>query len=111
MRGTYSEMTSLEARKINSPLDYLRIILTDEDDVPDAIAKLRTIYPNLLRLSYDNRRTQEMRDIDSDSLSEKDSMITPESVFAELYELQNNTPPNDRILHMVKQLFKETEAK
>ena len=33
-------------------------MLTDEDDVPDAVGKLRSIYPGLLWLTYDNRRTR-----------------------------------------------------
>ncbi len=38
--------------------DYLRIILTDEDDIPNAWSRLRYRYPNLLRLEYDNLRTR-----------------------------------------------------
>ena len=38
--------------------DYLHITLTDEQDIPEALARLRVIYPNLMRLDYDNRRTQ-----------------------------------------------------
>lgn len=34
------------------------VTLTDEEDVPDGMAKLRTIYPNLMRLEYDNKRTR-----------------------------------------------------
>lgn len=43
--------------------DYLHVILTDEEDVPEAMGKLRTIYPNLLKLSYDNLRTQSTGEI------------------------------------------------
>ena len=38
--------------------DYLHITLTDEEDIPDAIGKLRCIYPNIMKLSYDNLRTR-----------------------------------------------------
>ena len=41
--------------------DYLHITLTDEQDVPDALARLRVIYPNLMRLDYDNLRTRKIR--------------------------------------------------
>ena len=43
--------------------DYLHVILTDEEDVPEAMGKLRTIYPNLMKLSYDNRRTQGVAEV------------------------------------------------
>jgi len=38
--------------------DYYHITLTDEDDVPDAMNKLRIIYKNVMKLDYDNKRTQ-----------------------------------------------------
>ena len=41
--------------------DYLHVVLTDEEDVPDALARLRTIYPNIMKLDYDNRRTRARR--------------------------------------------------
>ena len=44
--------------------DYLMVTLTDEEDVPDGMAKLRTIYPNLMRLEYDNKRTRSNADGD-----------------------------------------------
>ena len=38
--------------------DYTHITLTDEEDIPDAIGKLRTVYHRLMKLDYDNRRTR-----------------------------------------------------
>ena len=43
--------------------DYLYITLTDEQDVPDALARLRVIYPNLMQLDYDNQRTRQQQEI------------------------------------------------
>ena len=37
--------------------------LTDEEDIPDGLQKLRTIYPNIMRLEYDNRRTRKDAEI------------------------------------------------
>lgn len=110
MRGTYAEMTSLEMRALGNTDDYLRIVLTDEEDIPDVMAKLRTIYPNLLRLSYDNKRTQSAREIDGDILPDTtEDALSPESVFAELYELQNNAPADEEMMEAVLRLFRETE--
>lgn len=109
MRGTYDQVTSLEYRAMGNPEDYLRIILTDEEDIPDAVAKLRTIYPNLLRLNYDNIRTKVT--FNGDISVENDDCITPLSVFAELYELQNNAPPPEDVLAMAEALFEEAEKR
>ena len=72
--------------------DYLHITLTDEQDVPDALTKLRLIYPNLMRLDYDNRRTREDQQI---TAPERVENITPLQHLAAFYELQNNQPLTD----------------
>lgn len=107
MRGSYEEITSPAYRAAGNPEDYLRITLTDEEDIPDAMAKLRTIYPNLMRLVYDNTRTKvtlnvEITDDDGDC-------VTPESVFAGLYEMQNNAPPDEELMKMAAEIFEEAQ--
>ena len=63
IRGSYLELTDRRTYEGTATDDYLHITLTDEQDVPDALAKLRLIYPNLMRLDYDNRRTREDQQI------------------------------------------------
>lgn len=87
VRGSYAQVTLLENYKGTDTSDYMHITLTDEEDIPDVIGKLRVIYPNLMKLDYDNRRTAENRVIESSSAAEKKS---PLELFGELYELQNN---------------------
>ena len=69
--------------------DYLHIILTDEEDVPEAIGQLRAIYPNLMKLSYDNTRTRTNQVIEGPTQVQRKSPLT---LFDELYQLQNNQP-------------------
>lgn len=92
LRGTYEELT---ARKFYQELnreDYMHIILTDEEDVPDALNKLRVIYPNIMRLEYDNTRTRTRQHVEEgESVDEK----SPLTLFAELYEQQNNQPMSE----------------
>ena len=63
--------------------------MTDENDVVNAFGKLQTIYPNLMKLSYDNARTREQRDV-SDAVDVENR--TPLELFEEFYEKQNNAP-------------------
>ena len=58
IRGTYNELTLRANWEGTEVTDYLHVVLTDEEDVPDALARLRTIYPNIMKLDYDNRRTR-----------------------------------------------------
>lgn len=85
--GTYMEVTAREFYSAGNREDYVRVILRDEQDIPGGIDKLRTVYPNLMKLEYDNRRTRENRVIERDPEREKK---TPFTLFSELYEKQNN---------------------
>jgi len=90
IRGTYDEVTLKSFYENTSyQADYMHITLTDEDDIPDAVGKLRVIYKNLMKISYDNRRTRANMEIDAAEDAENKS---PLELFAELYEKQNNAP-------------------
>jgi len=93
LRGTYLTLSSKSFYDNIETDDYMRIILTDEEMVPDALAKLRLIYPNIMRLEYDNKRTQMNSEIEGASFIESK---TPLELFMEFYELQNNQPMSDK---------------
>ncbi len=86
IRGSYEELT---ARSFYGGLernDYFHITLTDEEDVFEAATKLRVIYPNLMRLDYDNLRTRAENDCKGPGRTEDKS---PVALFRELYQKQN----------------------
>ena len=87
IRGTYLEVTAKSFYENRDCEDYLQVTLTDEEDVPDGMAKLRTIYPNLMRLEYDNKRTRSNAEVRAAERVEKKSEL---ELFQEFYELQNN---------------------
>ena len=86
IRGSYMEVTARENYAGTNTDDYLHITLTDEEDIPDAVGKLRAIYPNLMKLDYDNLRTRTQTVIDGAEDVERKS---PLELFGELYEKQN----------------------
>ena len=88
LRGTYEELTERSFYEGTTYRDdYVRITLTNEEDVVDAISKLRLIYKNLARLDYDNKRTRENQSIEMlNEVQEK----TPLELFSRLYEMQSN---------------------
>ena len=95
--GTFAEVS-----KGASSNDYLQIVLTDEEDVPEAVGKLRLIYPNLMKLSYDNTRTRVNQIIDG---AEDVQRKSPLALFDELYELQNNQPMSDEQRSFTQELI------
>lgn len=84
--------------------DYTHITLTDEEDIPDAIGKLRSVYHNLMKLDYDNLRTRTNGITDLQADSENKS---PYEHFCEFYEKQNNQPMNDKQCEFMKKLIEE----
>ena len=92
IRGTFAELTDKSFYQGTAVEDYLHIILTDEEDVPEAVGQLRVIYPNLMKLSYDNTRTRTNRVIDA---AEDVKRKSPLELFEELYEIQNNQPMSE----------------
>lgn len=89
IRGTYDELTLLKNYEGTATDDYLRVVLTDEEDVPDALTRLRTIYPNIMKLDYDNKRTRASSETGGAEEIEKKSGI---DLFDEFYTLQNGQP-------------------
>ena len=90
--GTFAELTDRTYSSTTAADDYLHIILTDEEDVPEALGRLRVIYPNIMRLSYDNTRTRSSQVIGS---AEQVKSRSPLDLFEELYQLQNNQPMSE----------------
>ena len=98
IKGSYEELT-FRKNYMNTPVnDYLHITLTDEEDIPDAISRLRSIYPNIMRLDYDNIRT---RNSGSLEIGEAAVERTPLELFEDFYEQQNHKPMSEEQKQLV----------
>ena len=107
IRGTYMELMSKDFYEGTDTGDYLQITLTDEEDVPDGMAKLRTVYPNLMQLVYDNSRTRQSRQVEVTERVEQKSEM---ELFEEFYEIQNNQPMSEDQQNFVKNLLEELKS-
>ncbi len=102
IKGTFDQVSSRQFYEKTAVDDYLHITLTDETDVPEAMGRLRGIYPNLMKLSYDNTRTRHNQIIEgATDVSHK----SPLELFEELYELQNNQPMSQEQRSFAAQLI------
>lgn len=104
LRGSYLQVTAKEAYTSENKRDYLQIMLTDEEDIPGAMEKLRTVYPNLMRLEYDNKRTRENKEIKEAIRQESKSEM---ELFEEFYELLNNEPMKEEQKRFTEALINE----
>ena len=87
IKGTYDQISARDFYKDMNTQDYYHITLTDEEDVPEAIGKLRTIYPNIMRLDYDNTRTRTNNAVTE---IENIELKSPLELFKEFYVIRNN---------------------
>ena len=92
IRGTFAQLMDKGYYSTQATDDYLHIILTDEEDVPEAMGRLRMVYTNLMKLTYDNTRTRINQIVGS---AEDIKRKSPLHLFEELYEIQNNRPMSD----------------
>lgn len=105
LRGRYEELIARDFYKGTSyQEDYVHIILTDEEDILDAIGKLRIVYRNLMKLDYDNLRTRNQNVIDK---AENVKKKAPDEHFCEFFEKQNNQPMTDIQKEIIKNLVSE----
>ncbi|MED9965648.1 MAG: exonuclease SbcCD subunit D [Blautia sp.] len=104
IKGTYLEVSDRKAYTEENRYDYMQITLTDEEDVPNAMARLRTIYPNLMSLAYDNTRTRENREIQG---LQEQSRKTELELFGEFFEKLNNEPMKEEQEEYMKNLIRK----
>ena len=111
LRGTYEELTFRGFYDGTSyPRDYVHITLTDEEDIPDAVSKLRIIYPNLMKLDYDNKRTRAGIILEG----AEDQQRSPLELLEEFYEKQNGQPMGEEqrafAKSLMERIWEEDEA-
>ncbi len=92
IKGTYSFLTERKNYEGTNGEDYLHVTLLDEEEVYDAIGRLRSIYPNIMRIDYENRRTYADNELGTVDVGNKRSAL---ELFEELFVLQNNKPFSD----------------
>jgi len=103
LRGTYDELMSEAFYKDKGyNRHYVRITLTDENDVVDAMRKLQSVYPLAVTLQYDNTRTRSAQDT---SMAEQVEEMTPIEIVREFYAKQNGQPMSSEQENMMSDLI------
>lgn len=105
LKGTYEELTRKSFYENTSYReDYVHITLTDEEDVAEAVGRLRVIYRHLMKLDYDNKRTRASSQWEG--VGEADDR-SPLELFSDFYETQNGQPMTDEQNEFMKALIGE----
>ena len=104
IKGTYLEITDRNFYDKFNREDYIHATLTDENDIPEAIGRLRSVYPNIMKLDYDNTRTRE-NCVVGDLADE--IQRSPAELFAEFYRTCNNSDLSEEQKDYIDGVIKE----
>lgn len=109
-RGSYETLAGKAFYDGVNREDFLRLTLTDELDQPDALQKLRIIYPRLMRLDYDNRRTRALGSPDAPG---EEEALSPLGLYEKLFLEQNGRPlspeQKDYLGRLIEKVWEESE--
>jgi len=103
IRGKFDDLINA----VNKTDDYVQITLTDEEDIPNAMSRLQTVYKNALELRYDNARTRQSSIIlGADGVEKK----TTFELFSEFFVDRNNAPMSEIQSKYIKDLIEKIEG-
>ena len=108
VKGTYEEVSFLKNYEGTATDDYIHVVLTDKNDVMDAIGRLRAIYPNIMSLGY--QREDGGKDTGPDGEPPEPAKQKSDlEILAELYKLQNNQELSAEQQSFAEELFKKLQ--
>lgn len=108
IKGNYMDIMLKDYYDKLDTEDYYHIVLTDEEDIPDVLNKLRTVYKNIMKLDYDNARTRENMRIE---VTQENKAKTPIQWVSEFYKLQNNQELSDEQIVFLEEIIEKVWEK
>jgi len=99
----------MENKEDPARLDYLEITLTDEGAVADPMNRLRSVYPNIMRLLF-SRGESDSWEQDTLIMGEDLSVMEPAELFSGFFLEQTGRPLTGRQSQVVGEVARETEG-
>ena len=102
IRGPIKKL--LDKNNVTDTDDFIYATLTDEDIVDDAMGIMQQVYPNTVKIDYDNSRTKEVADIDTPDVK---ANISFEEMIGDFYRKMFGCEINDEEMEILKETAKE----
>ena len=110
IKGPIDKLLDKSVYSLGNVDDYISVILTDNDYIVDAIGKLRGVYKNVLRVSYDNMRSNST-DFISDSFDSNVKLKGELELFSDFYKLQNNIDMDNERFSIISNIIDDLNDK
>lgn len=104
IKGALAELIKEQYDLNSNRGDFLSVVLTDEEGYLDPMGKLRTVYPNIMRLSFENSNTGKEQ-IFIGATVEKIAQKSPMELFEEFFIVQNDKPMNSEQQEIMNAIF------
>ncbi len=97
IKGKLSDLIHPDHYQREDRYDYIRAILTDEEELYHPLDTLRNIYPNILRLDFENLKMRQERDME-----EEIEKKTELELFEQFFQKQNQMEMTEEQRNYVK---------
>lgn len=94
----------LNNKNIKSPEDFIYVTLTDEEVISDAMGIFQQVYPNTVRIDYDNSHTKEISQVDITQITEDRSF---KDMISDFYKLMYGCDISEEELEVMNEVARE----
>lgn len=103
IKGPVAELVRVGLEDPAGQNDFIHATVTDESEIYDALGRLRRVYPNILRIEFENERTVQTgsRTSASGSIEQK----SPMELFEEFFGIQNDAELTDKQKRVMESVF------
>ena len=102
LRGPVEKL--LDKENIVRPEDFIYATLTNEDLINDAMGIMQQVYPNTVKIDYDNSRTREVDQIDITAITEQKTF---DELISDFYRKMYNCEISEEELQVMMEAAKE----
>ena len=109
IKGALTSLVSEEVSSLADKDDYLRVILTDEEELIDPMGRLRSVYPNVMALDFENSRTC----IDLSGISggtDEVETLSPYDLFSEFFLESSGAAMSVEQAEIVREMLEAVEV-
>ena len=94
----------LDQKPLNASEDFIYVTLTDEDLIDDAMGRFQQIYPNSVRIDYDNSHTREVEMVDISRIADRKSFT---DLIGDFYRMMYGCEMTDEEMAVMRMAARE----
>ena len=102
IKGSIREL--LDKKHVQSPEDFIYATLTDEEIIGDAMGIFQQVYPNTVKIDYDNSHTREIEQVDLSHIVENKSFS---ELISDFYQLMYQCEISEEEMDYMKMAAQE----